>query len=103
MKHFFTVLILAFSLASVSAFAEQDVKPTSKPEYRLLDSIWNVHVLSLGGNTTNTLRLFELGGGDPAMNGNHLVVNLSRFPDQAMNFETVFPAQLPVSWLRPVS
>jgi len=66
----FLAIILALGFATIADAVE--VKGTSNSRFQILESVYRVHNLFDEKNDM-TVRLFEMGGGDPAMNGNVLL------------------------------
>ncbi len=76
----------------------RDVLASTKPEHQHLASLWNV--TNVGSPDELDVRVFEMGGGDPAMNGNYLWLGLSGDEsdtvwDTGLNVSTVAKVEVP--------
>jgi hypothetical protein len=72
-----TILFTAPALA-----ADQTVKASNDSSLQVLSQVFDIHNLS-DDKRGVMLRLFESGGGDPAVNGNHLMLAIVPEPSQA--------------------
>jgi hypothetical protein len=76
------VMTLALIFTSPALAAEETVKATGDSSLQVLTRVFGIHNLS-DDKRGLTLRLFESGGGDPAVNGNHLMLAIVPEPSQA--------------------
>ena len=84
--------------AAPAALITRDVLASTKPEHRHLASLWKV--TNVGSPDELDVRVFEMGGGDPAMNGNYLWLGLSGDEsdtvwDTGLNVSTVAKVEVP--------
>jgi len=73
---------LALALAAPALAGDKVVKASADSRLEELFYIFGIHNLS-DDKSHVAVRLFESGGGDPALNGNHLLLAIVPSPDQA--------------------
>lgn len=83
----------------------QVVKESKEEKYQVLGMIFKVNQLSVssfgGGEEGASISVFEMGGGDPAMNGNNLFVSIC--PNSNEKACAHFPYVLNINALKKVS
>jgi hypothetical protein len=73
------MMVLVITAAALAE--DREVKASDAPGLQVLSSVFEVHTLS-DSKSGASVRLFESGGGDPAMNGNRLMLSIVTYPDQ---------------------
>ena len=83
----------------------QVIKESKEEKYQVLGMIFKVNQLSVssfgGGEEGASISVFEMGGGDPAMNGNNLFVSIC--PNSNDKSCAHFPYVLNINGLKKVS
>jgi hypothetical protein len=83
----------------------QTVKESKEEKYQVLGMIFKVNQLSVssfgGGEEGASVSIFEMGGGDPAMNGNNLFVSIC--PNSNEKSCSHFPYVLNINALKKAS
>jgi hypothetical protein len=72
----FSIVIITIALFAIPSVFSQEIKADKSAEYEdPYSSIQNLTLIKLKEKAL-TIKVFETGGGDPAMNGNKLVLNI---------------------------